>query len=42
MFEMLFLSWPVLMLWEFVYNTVSAYGYENLHFDPFSFEGKDT
>ena len=28
------------MLWEFVYNTVSVHGHENLHFDPFSFGGR--
>ena len=28
------------MLWEFVYNTLSGLGAENLHFDPFSFVGR--
>ena len=37
---MVFLSRLDLMLCEFVYNTVSVHGHENLHFDPFSFEGR--
>ena len=37
---MMFLSPLDLMLWEFVYYTLSAHGHENLNFDPFSFGGR--
>ena len=37
---MVFLSRLNLMLCEFVYNTLSADGHENLNFDPFLFEGR--